>query len=157
MFDTWGTWAASWWWSLLLFAITIAIHAVGVVAIMRGIERFRALFADMKQQFLDTTLGAITTIVVVALVLATLHAIEAIIWASVYMLLGAIPTAADAVLYSVDSFTTRGSSGLFLSAEWRLMGAAEAGDGMLLFGISTAFLFYVMHRNWKVLVRLNDD
>ncbi len=156
MFQTWGTWTASWWCSLLLFAITITIHAVGVVVIMRGIERFRASFVNMRQQFLDTTLGAITTIVVVALLLASLHAIEAIIWASGYMLLGAISTPADAVLYSVDSFTTRGSSGLFLRPEWRLMGAAEAGDGMLLFGISTAFLFYVMQRNWKVLVRLDD-
>jgi hypothetical protein len=31
-----------------------------------------------------------------------------------------------------------------------MMGAAEAGDGMLLFGISTAFLFYTMTRLWKI-------
>jgi hypothetical protein len=30
-----------------------------------------------------------------------------------------------------------------------MMGAVEAGDGMLLFGISTAFLFFVMLRLWK--------
>jgi hypothetical protein len=35
------------------------------------------------------------------------------------------------------------------------MGAAEAGDGMLLFGLSTAFLFYVMLRLWKTDVRLD--
>ena len=44
--------------------------------------------------------------------------------------------------------TTRGAS-RFLERQWRLMGAAEAGDGMLLFGVSTAFLFYVMVRAWK--------
>jgi hypothetical protein len=58
--------------------------------------------------------------------------------------------AADAILYSVDSMTTRGSSnGLYLDRQWRVMGATEAGDGMLLFGVSTAFLFYVMVRVWK--------
>ncbi len=45
--------------------------------------------------------------------------------------------------------TTRGSSGLTAVREWRMMGAAEAADGMLLFGISTAFLFLVMTRLWK--------
>jgi hypothetical protein len=65
-----------------------------------------------------------------------------------YVRLGALPSPADAALYSVDSMTTRGASGLQLATRWRLMGAAEAGDGMLLFGISTAFLFYVMQRVW---------
>ena len=43
-----------------------------------------------------------------------------------------------AMLYSVDSMSTRGASGLTLQRYWRMMGALEAGDGMLLFGNSTA-------------------
>ena len=42
--------------------------------------------------------------------------------------------------------TTRGASGLEVAEEWRLMGALEASDGMLLFGISTAFLFAVLRQ-----------
>jgi hypothetical protein len=155
MEQTWGTWTASWCWSLLLFAVTIAIHAGGVVGIKRGLEHIRAFLASARRPFLDSTPGAITIIVVVALLLGILHAFEALIWAWVYVLLGAIPSPADAALYSVDSFTTRGASGLDLSREWRMMGAVEAGDGMLLFGISTAFLFYVMRSNWNVLVRMD--
>lgn len=154
MMQTWGTWGASWWCSLALFAVTIAFHASGVVYIMRGLEALRTRFPEFARRFFDTTHGAVTIIVVVALLLAVLHAVEALTWASVYMLLGAIPTPADAVLYSVDSFTTRGASGLVLAHEWRLMGAAEAGAGMLLFGISTAFLFYVMQRNWKIIAHI---
>jgi hypothetical protein len=89
-------------------------------------------------------------IVAVALSLALLHAIESMTWAMVYVWLGAIASPADAALYSVDSMTTRGSSGLILERQWRMMGATEAGDGMLLFGTSTAFLFYVMLRLWKI-------
>jgi hypothetical protein len=48
------------------------------------------------------------------------------------------------MLYSVDSITTQGASGLMLERGWRMMGALEAADGMLLFGISTAFIFAVM-------------
>ncbi len=142
MTQTWAVWGPSWFWSLLLFAVTIAIHAFGIVLIVRIFERIRIMSA--QHAFLDTTMGAVAVIVAVTLALATLHAIEALIWGWVYLLLGAIPTLADAELYSVDSMTTRGASGLQLAREWRMMGATEAGDGMLLFGISTAFIFYTM-------------
>jgi hypothetical protein len=48
------------------------------------------------------------------------------------------------MLYSVDSLTARGASGLMLQRHWQMMSALEAADGMLLFGISTAFIFAVM-------------
>jgi hypothetical protein len=57
----------------------------------------------------------------------------------------------DAILYSLDSLTTRGASGLDLQQRWRMMGALEAADGMLLFGVSTAFAFAVMQSYWPIL------
>src|SRR5215471_6466954 len=48
------------------------------------------------------------------------------------------------LLLAVDSMTARGASGLMLERGWRMMGALEAADGLLLFGISTAFIFAVM-------------
>jgi hypothetical protein len=50
----------------------------------------------------------------------------------------------DAILYSVDSMSTLGASGLVLQQHWRMMGALEAANGMLLFGISTAYIFALM-------------
>ena len=40
--------------------------------------------------------------------------------------------------------TTRGASGVTLEPQWLMMGALEAADGMLLFGISTAYIFAVI-------------
>jgi hypothetical protein len=68
--------------------------------------------------------------------------------------LGAIGSMRDAMLYSVDSITTRGSSGLELEPEWRLMGALESADGMLLFGISTAFVFVVIQKIERIISKL---
>jgi hypothetical protein len=56
----------------------------------------------------------------------------------------ALDSPRDAMLYSVDSMTTRGASGLMLQRHWQMMGALEAADGMLLFGIGTAYMFAVM-------------
>jgi hypothetical protein len=57
------------------------------------------------------------------------------------------------MLYSVDSMSTRGASGLTLQRHWQMMGALEAFDGMLLFGISTAYIFAVMQVYWPMLSR----
>jgi hypothetical protein len=86
------------------------------------------------------------------LLLAVLHGIEAAIWATAYLWLGALDSLTDAILYSVDSMTTRGASGLMLQRHWQLMGALEAVDGMLLFGISTAYMFAVMQLYWPMLM-----
>ena len=88
----------------------------------------------------------------VGLLLAVLHGIEAAIWAAAYVWVGALDLRESAILYSIDSITTRGASGLVLQPDWRLMGALEAADGMLLFGISTAFIFAVMQAYWPKLL-----
>jgi hypothetical protein len=44
--------------------------------------------------------------------------------------------------------TTLGSSVVELGDRWKLMGPLEAIGGMLVFGLSTAFLFAVMLRVW---------
>jgi hypothetical protein len=55
----------------------------------------------------------------------------------------------DAMLYSLGSMSTRGASGVDVKPEWRIMGAIESLDGMLLFGLSTAFLFSFMKFLWR--------
>lgn len=145
----WGTWNASWIWSLALVAITLAIHAVGIVFLAAAIRLVRVKLISLGINYADSAPVMIIVIVAVGLSLAVLHSIESVAWAIVYVWLGALPSPADATLYSVDSMTTRGASGLVLASQWRMMGAMEAGDGMLLFGISTAFLFYVMLHLWR--------
>ena len=71
-------------------------------------------------------------------------------WAAAYWWLGALDSPEEAILYSVDSITTRGASGLALPQHWRIMGALESVDGMLLFGISTAFIFASMQVYWPL-------
>jgi hypothetical protein len=139
---------------LALIALTLTIHAVCVV--------FMA-FVHLSIQTRQESRGSlglwhgvailIGTIVRIGLLLAALHGIEAALWAAAYLWLGALGSPEDAILYSLDSITTRGASGLVLQQHWRRMGALEAADGMLLFGISTAFIVAVMQRG---LTRLYD-
>ena len=88
---------------------------------------------------------------VIGLLLAVLHGVECGIWAGMYLWLGALDSPADALLFSLDSMSTRGASQLTLHRHWQLMGALEAVDGMLLFGVSTAFLFTIAQVYWSMI------
>ena len=93
----------------------------------------------------------ITSIVVMSattLLATSLHAIEAGIWAAAYWLLGALPDSRSAMLYSLSAITSYGHASLFLENPWQLLGAMEALNGWLLFGLTTAFLFGVMDKVW---------
>jgi hypothetical protein len=143
--------SVNWAWGLSLIALTVAIHAMGVVLMaIVGLE-IRVRLETRNLGFRQVILIVSGGVGAVGLLLAVLHGIEATIWAAAYLWLGALDSLEHAILYSLDSMTTRGASGLMLEPHWQMMGALEAADGMLLFGISTAYIFAVMQVYWPVL------
>jgi hypothetical protein len=146
----------NWAWGLSLVVLTIAIHAIGVVLLALVGSRIRVRLANRRLRLRDVLPIVIGLVAAAGLLLAVLHGIEAAIWAAAYLWLGALDSPLDAILYSVDSMSTRGDSGLTLQGHWRMMGALEAVDGMLLFGISTAFIFALMHSFWPMLSAVPD-
>jgi hypothetical protein len=145
--------AVNWIWGLSLIALTIAIHATGVVMLALLDLRLRARLEERHPGPGSVILIVTGLVAAAGLALAVLHGVEAAIWAAAFLRLGAFESPLDAMLYSVDSMTTRGASGLTLEGHWRLLGALEAVDGMLLFGISTAYIFALMQRYWPLLSR----
>jgi hypothetical protein len=144
----------SWTWGLSLIVLGLAIHALGVVMMALVELRFRLWLENRNFRLkfvIPTLIGVIGTS---GLLLAVLHGIEATIWAVAYLWLGALNSFNDALFYSVDSMTTRGASGLSLEKHWQMLGALEAIDGMLLFGISAAYIFAVMQAYWPMLARV---
>jgi hypothetical protein len=122
------------------------MHALGVAMLVRAAERI-TVRADTPRRLHRHPLTMTACVLgFIGVVLAALHGIEAAVWAVAYLWLGATDSMRDAMLYSVDSITTRGASGLVLESKWRMLGALEAADGMLLFGISTAFAFAIIAR-----------
>ena len=141
----------NWAWGLSLIALTIAIHTMGVVMMAVAGLRIRLWLETWNLGFRHVILELIGGVGAIGLLLAVLHGIEAAIWAAAYVWLGALDSPKDAILYSLDSMTTRGASGLMLEPHWQMMGALEAANGMLLFGISTAYIFAVMQVYWPML------
>jgi len=72
------------------------------------------------------------------------------IWAVVYVALGEFQNLDDAVYFSTVVFTTLGFGDIIATPDWRLMASCEAAAGMLMFGLSTAFLFQVIRDTARV-------
>jgi hypothetical protein len=144
---------ASWRWGLLLIVVTVAIQATGVVLMALWGADFRSRLEARGLGLWSLVPTLIGVIASTGLLLTALHGLEAALWAAAYVWLGAFDTPVEAMRYSLDSLTTRGASQLVPHGQWNLLGAIEAANGMLLFGMSTAFIFGIMQAYWPMLHR----
>jgi hypothetical protein len=142
-------WRADWAWGLPLIVLNVIIHALGLGLISQKVVRVTS--ATIARHLI---IYKFVLVVGSATLLGTiLHGIEAAIWAAAYRLLGALPDNKSAMLYSMNAMTSYGHTDLALARHWQLMGAIEALNGWLLFGLTTAFLFGVLERVWSSLGR----
>jgi hypothetical protein len=119
---------------------TIAIHGVVVHAIVASLRR------DLKRGRLGARTWVNMSFIMAAILLALAgHLAEIGLWALALDATGAVSDIAAAIYSSAGSYTTSGSD-IVLPPEWRLLGPFEAVDGMLMFGVSTAFIFAVVNR-----------
>ena len=140
-----------WLWGLSLIVLTMAIHATAVVILAFAGMRIRVRLETRDLKVWNLIAILICVVAVIGLLLAVLHGMECVIWAAAYSWLGALDSPIDAMFFSLDTMSTRGASGLKLQRPFEIMGALEAVDGMLLFGVSTAYLFSVMQMFWSML------
>jgi hypothetical protein len=73
----------AWAWSVLLVLVTIAVHVSGIALIALVLPRFWSEDVTGRKTFLDTIPGTVLVITAIAFTLASLHGIEAFIWAIV--------------------------------------------------------------------------
>ena len=135
-------WSSDWTFGLPLIGLTLVIHVLGLLFIDEKVARVKK---DVVERY-GYRVVFVVIIGATAMSIALMHGIEAIIWAVIYRIFGALPDYTDAVLYSLSAMTTYGHENLVLEKRWQLMGALEALDGMLLFGVTIAFLFGIIQR-----------
>jgi hypothetical protein len=101
---------------------------------------------NLKRGVLGMRIWVNMTFVVTATLLALAgHLAEIALWAFALDVSGAVANISAAVFSSAGSYTTSGSD-IVLPEKWKLLGPLEAVCGMLMFGLSTAFIFAVIQR-----------
>lgn len=139
-----GLWRDSWEWGVPLIVVTVLIHVLSLGLIhQRGVRLIGQMTERRHPMLAFAEVMGTTT-----LFATILHALEAGIWAASYQFLGALPDFKSAMLYSLNAITSYGHESLFLESHWQLLGAIEALNGCLLFGLTTAFLFGMIQKVW---------
>ncbi len=123
-----------------MILLTVGIHVGGFVALMKALQRWH-LRKERVSMGTVFVLFALTIIVVFAI-----HAVEVWAWAALFVWLGEFETMSRALYFSTVTFTTVGYGDVVLGDDWKLLGSLEAANGVLLTGVSTAFLFAVLMR-----------
>jgi hypothetical protein len=142
----------SWALGLSLTVLTIAIHTTAVVLMAFGLEsRIRVRVERDTPELRRAIPTVIARIGAVALILAALHGLEGVLWALAYWRLGALDSFTRSSVYALSTMTTFEIPGLTLPTRFQMLSALQAVNGVLLFGISTAFLFAVIQVHWQLI------
>lgn len=139
-------WDGNWVWSLPLIVVNVVLHVIGLGFINAKVVQSLTLFKDSRNYlWIFAVVMGVTTLLITAL-----HGLEAGIWAAAYRFLDALPDIHSAMLYSLNAFTSYGHTDITLDVHWQLLGAIEALNGVLLLGLTTAFLYGLIQRVWPV-------
>lgn len=67
-------------------------------------------------------------------------------WAGVFFLLNAFESIEPAIYFSIVTFTTLGYGDITLDDNWRILASLTAVNGLIIFGLNTAFLVEFIRR-----------
>jgi len=129
---------------LLLGCITVfismGIQITFVVYMIRYVIRI-----INREDHETASFGFDTYVISVVLVMLFIgHLVQVSIWAMLFMYVGEFTDFMTAFYHSTVNFASLGYGDIVMSEEWRLLGALEASNGVLMFGLSAGTMLSVM-------------
>lgn len=127
---------------ILMVAATGVVQVVAQLALSRTMD---ILPSPPESRY--PTFYMLTHSVAAVMILLVGHVVQVTMWAVLYYDgWGVFSSFADALYFSLASFTTLGATELTLPRSHRIIGAFESAAGMMMFGWSTALLVSVVQR-----------
>jgi hypothetical protein len=134
--------------SFILVSLCVVIHIFGLVLLADWLFRHTP---KLKRQF--SIRRSFALLISVFAIITLLHLAETFIWAAFYDWWGLFSDFETSWYFSLVSYTSIGYGDVVLPARWRMLGGLEGINGVLLFGLSTAFLFAVVNQMFASRVR----
>ena len=88
--------------------------------------------------------GGMRQLAIVMLFLLFGHILQFGTWAGLFLWLGEFQDFETAFYHSTVNFTSLGYGDIVMSEQWRLLGALEAANGVLMFGLTAGLVLSVM-------------
>ncbi len=121
-----------------MVAFTVLVHLMGLTLLIA----LAAWIKPARERFWHQAI----LLVGIAFGLFGLHTAEIWAYAILYDGVGATPSFEDALYFSTVTYATIGYGDLTLPRNWRILGAIEGANGVILLGWSTAFFVSVVGR-----------
>lgn len=122
---------------ILLGSVMLCLCAVWhIYAVSEMIVRLQARFGDADS---EQPAGFVVT-VYIFLGIVGAHTVQLYFWALSFWLMGAVQEFPTAIYFSLVTYTALGYGDVVLGENFRIYGAMESITGLLMFGITTAFL-----------------
>jgi hypothetical protein len=119
----------------VLLGLCSTIHLGILVATVKSLHKLRFY---LKRSAINAHWIFAMGVAFAGVVLA--HTIQVWIWAGSFVALGALPEIADALYFSLVTYTTVGYGDVTVDHSFRIFAAMASVTGLLNFGLSTAFL-----------------
>jgi len=123
-----------------IIPITILVQVIFIQIAIRFLRKLEQTQSRYGTAAISILLSASTLWLLAALSIAIW------IWAGFFLYLGCFETLEQSLYFSMVAFTTLGFGDLTLPLDWRILSGMIAANGLVLFGLNTAFLFEVLHR-----------
>lgn len=122
---------------ILLGSVFLSLCAVWhIYALSELISRLEARFGG---NFAKRGANYIVTIAIFMIIVGA-HTVQIYFWALAYWLTGALPNFPESIYFSIVTYAALGYGDVVLGDNFRIFGAMESVTGLLMFGITTAFL-----------------
>ena len=121
----------------VMVLLTVGIHLIGLALLVRVLRSHNRLFQRLKIMPLTLLLAA--TIGIIAI-----HTVEIWLFAVLYMELHAFQHFEEALYFSTVSYAAIGYGDVLMPHDWRIVGAIEGATGIIMLGLSTAFLISLL-------------
>jgi voltage-gated potassium channel Kch len=131
-----------------IVAVCLIIHVAGILLMADWILHKRD---DLERTASGKHFAAL--IVTLFSAIMFLHIIQTTLWALFYYFQGLFSDLETSLYFSMVSFTTLGYGDVLLPRRWRLLGVVEGFSGVLLCGVSTAFIFAVVNAMLQLRLR----
>lgn len=122
-----------------IMGVCLAIHVTGILFLGEQLVRNRRRIEER----IGFGYAAFLLISVFAAMII-FHMGEAAIWGVFYLQAGLFPDFETSLYFSLQSYSTVGYGDVGLPEKWRLLGTIESISGVLLCGLSAAFLFAIV-------------
>lgn len=123
-------------WSMATLVLSVTFHATALFLLAK------LTFAEsVVERRHKSVVFSLTVFTLLCLIVIFINSFEICAWALLYYAHGATDNPVIAFVHSLGSFTTYGNSSHFPEITWKLVSHLEAMNGLVAFGITTAFLY----------------